>query len=102
MNSARILMFGLLASGAVLAQADTLVNTFGASGIGYFASVGWNLDANQSLGKSFSLGSSYTLSEIKIALRMGDESDQMLVSLRADSGGQPDATLESFTVSTNF
>lgn len=97
--------YALLAAvvcGATVAQADDLVNTFGPSGIGYFPSVGWTIDGGQSLGKTFSIASSFTLSEIDVALRMDGDSDQMLVSLRSDASGQPDAALEAFTVTSGF
>lgn len=102
MNIAKVLAFTVVIAGAVSAQADVLVNTFGGSGSGYFPSVGWNLNSGQWLGKTFTTGADYNLSEIRVALRMEGDTDQMLVSLRSDSAGQPGTTLESFTLTSAF
>lgn len=96
-------LFGLGVVATVsFANADVLVNTFGQTGLGYFPTVGWNLNSGQMLGKTFTIGTSYNFTEIDIALRMDGETDQMTVSLRSDSAGQPSSVLESFVVTNGF
>lgn len=102
MNCLRTMAIALFVSGAVLSKADTLINTFGASGTGYVNAAGWNLDSSLWMGKTFTLSQSYTLSTIDIALRMVGDSDQMMINLRSDSAGLPGSILESFTLTSEF
>lgn len=102
MNTSKILPLIVVLGGAAVARADVLVNTFGSSGLGYFAAAGWSIDSSQSIGKTFTIANDYNFTEIDLALRLDDDAGQMLVSLRSDNGGQPGTTLESFTVTDAF
>jgi hypothetical protein len=94
--------FAVLLCGVGMAQADTIVNTFGPTGVGYFPSVGWNINSGSSLGKTFTISNTFNLTQIDVALRLAGESDQVLLSLRSDVGGQPGSALETFTLTNSF
>lgn len=102
MKLTKIAFIAAIAGASVAAQADVLVDTFGPTGLGYFPSFGPTTNAGQYLGKTFAVGSDYTLSQIDVAIRMFGDSDQMSIVLRADVAGQPSTVLESFTITNMF
>jgi PEP-CTERM motif len=92
------LAFTLFIGSAVAAQADVLLNTYAGSSPGYDASTGWTVAPTQSMGISFSVGATYQLTQIDIALFLVTGDGSTNVTLHSNNAGAPGTALETFNV----
>ncbi|MBS1728229.1 MAG: PEP-CTERM sorting domain-containing protein [Armatimonadetes bacterium] len=95
----KALVLTAILGSAVVANADVLLNTFGATDPG-FTNTGWTVDNTQSMGRAFTSPGTYTLTEIDIALFATHAASNLRVNLCSDGGGMPGSVMESFLVTT--
>ena len=91
---------GLMVATVSSASADVIFDTFGSQPPGYKSGYTDNvaLDTDQWIDLPFSIGNTYSLSSVSVAVEAAPVATTILFDLRADSGGNPGAILETLSV----
>lgn len=97
----RTLMASLFISGAMLANADVLIDTYAGDAPG-FQNNGWIVATSQFMAKSFTVSGVYNLTSIELPLgNFNNNTGTYNVHLCSDNSGAPGSVLETFNVNVN-